>query len=209
MEDSEFEQELGTWSEEISGLAAGFTQLETEVDTLRQRAAEGDLRFQDHLNKARTEMDGEILQLTASIVQLDEEQRKRIEYYEEKIALLVGQVNQADIILSKRGVTPLLEADRYGGESRRKPEQVQFVTGTTSLVSSHLLRSYQPPVPVDVIGQTWSGDPVPVPSLQRASEERGNGHEPKRTAEKRPVGENEVVINGQIGRKGDLHEWAV
>jgi len=97
-------------------------------------------------------------------------------------------------------------------EPRRKPEQMQFVTGTTSLVSSHLLRSYQPPVPVDVIGQTWSGDPVPVPSLQRASEEakqgNGQGHVHKRI-ERRPPGENEVVINGQIGRKGDLHEWDV
>jgi len=181
-------------------MAVDNSRLLRETEALQQVVSEQTRRFETHLNKARTEMDEELQKLNGDIVQLTVEQDGRISYYDQKIAHIITQLNKANQLLADRGFNLLAGTEGFeneSAESRRRPEPVQLVAGTTSLVSSQLLRSYQP---IDTFEQTWNNatGPVAHPQMDRDPRRRPG-----------PLFEDELVINGQVGRKGDLHEWNV
>jgi len=164
--------------------------LASQLNILVRRLKEKEETFDEHLNKARTEMDQEMQHITQSIVLMDQEHRERTEYYENKIAELIEKINRME-----------------GAESPGKAGsdgKPSFVTGTTSLVSSHLLRSYQPP----------SFPETEIPGERKEKHLQPSKHHTGKISsskeeERRPLRNDEIVINGQVGRKGVLHEWIV
>jgi len=214
IEPSKLEKDIENMLQQVTTILQEHAKLCETVERLKNQLAEKDLQHAQHVDQLKTEADQEIHRLTDSLSNLNLQYESKIQQYEAsktymefKLAQLASDLTNCQRLLEEQGVDPTayetIEEGNYL-EQNYVGNRNQFVTGTTSLVSSQLMRAYEPPVDDNSTINKNAFENGQKPKKSNKNQNRA-GKIPERLV----LAEDEILINGQVVKKGTLYEWVV